>query len=583
MPETNKSNDVREWLSGFSCYLRQHGYNPTSEDGYRAFRMLDMAAGDDDIDDILSLFLAKTEEQARMLPYHRAKFDSRTEQEIQECKDSIDTLQQAQRQEQSTFDKQREHLLSQQSHAQQEAVDKFWREHNGKSQDINLPLTRDDLELVSPEQRELVEALSQSASVDADEQKEASSGQKQSGARTDTGKGKQQSGNKSNGKSDSGVNKETLDIEAVKRALAEAMTNALWNGDLEATGRLDASIKELDNVKSHLNALKLELAKVKEEAAAPFDKQIEDLQKSAREAQKKLESEISRKQLEINKMMKAERELDISMNSALKIKTASASHRLEDDFSSFTQCFDRGSIDKSLTSLSKEEYKNIYNVLCRNATSLYTRMTRNIRTKLTSKVNMSRTIKQACKTGGVPYEIIREKPKPSKAKIVLVLDISGSCSAASKMMLTLMHALSSVFPRGVKVYVFVNRLYDVSDIMSINDVHSAVENVFKLVPTRGVYSDYNEPLRSLWEDHRQDFTRETMCVFIGDARNNRNPSGEEYAKNIARKSKRAYWLNTEPMYQWDTGDSIAGVYEKYMKMIPVLTARDIVKFIEDMR
>lgn len=580
MFETNKSNDARKWLSGFSCYLRQFGYNPTSEDSYRAFRMLDMTADDDDIDDILALFLAKTEEQVRMLPYHRAKFDSRTEQKIQEHKDSIDTLQQTQRQEQSTFDRQREQLLSKRRQAQQEATDKFWQGHNGKSQDIDLPLTREDLELVSPEQRELIEALSQAANVGGDEQEEASSGQKQSEECADTGKGKQQSSNKSNDKS---VNKETLDIEAVKCALAEAMTNALWKGDLEATGRLDASIKELDNAKNHLNALKLKLAKVKEEVSAPFDKQIEDLQKSAREAQKKLESEISRKQLEINKMMKAERELDTSMNSALKIKTASSSYRTEDDFSSFTQCFDSGSIDKSLTSLSKEEYKSIYNVLCRNATSLYTRMTRNIRTKLTAKVNMSRTIKQACKTGGVPYKIVREKPKPSKAKMVLVLDISGSCSAASKMMLTLMHALSSVFPRGVKVYVFVNRLYDVSDIMSINNVHSAIENVFKLVPTRGVYSDYNEPLRSLWEDHRQDFTRETMCVFIGDARNNRNPSGEEYAKNIARKSKRAYWLNTEPMYQWDTGDSIAGIYKKYMKMIPVLTAHDIVKFIEDMR
>ena len=69
---------------------------------------------------------------------------------------------------------------------------------------------------------------------------------------------------------------------------------------------------------------------------------------------------------------------------------------------------------------------------------------------------------------------------------------------------------------------------------------------------------------------------------MGDARNNKNPTGEEYIKNISRKAKKAYWLNTEEFNKWGKADSLAFEYAKYFKMYEILNAADLVNFINIM-
>ena len=64
-----------------------------------------------------------------------------------------------------------------------------------------------------------------------------------------------------------------------------------------------------------------------------------------------------------------------------------------------------------------------------------------------------------------------------------------------------------------------------------------------------------------------EVTGDSYVYFIGDARNNKNASGEDYVKAIARKAKKAFWLNTEPADKWNHGDSIMGTYSKYMTKI----------------
>ena len=76
-------------------------------------------------------------------------------------------------------------------------------------------------------------------------------------------------------------------------------------------------------------------------------------------------------------------------------------------------------------------------------------------------------------------------------------------------------------------------------------------------------------------------TGDSYVYIIGDARNNKNRSGEEYVKAIARKAKKAFWLNTEEMSDWNTGDSIIGAYAKYMtKVAQTTTAAELLGFLE---
>ena len=52
-------------------------------------------------------------------------------------------------------------------------------------------------------------------------------------------------------------------------------------------------------------------------------------------------------------------------------------------------------------------------------------------------------------------------------------------------------------------------------------------------------------------------------------------------KAIARKAKKAFWLNTEKVEEWNHGDSIIGTYAKYMtKVAQTVTPAELLGFLE---
>ena len=78
-----------------------------------------------------------------------------------------------------------------------------------------------------------------------------------------------------------------------------------------------------------------------------------------------------------------------------------------------------------------------------------------------------------------------------------------------------------------------------------------------------------------------EVTGDSYVYFIGDARNNKNASGEDYVKALARKAKKAFWLNTEPADKWNHGDSIMGTYSKYMtKIAQTANPAELLGFLE---
>lgn len=101
------------------------------------------------------------------------------------------------------------------------------------------------------------------------------------------------------------------------------------------------------------------------------------------------------------------------------------------------------------------------------------------------------------------------------------------------------------------------------------------------IPRSGAYSNYELPFRTFYNSNMSKVTGDSYVYIIGDARNNKNRSGEEYVKAIARKAKKAFWLNTEEMSDWNTGDSIIGTYAKYMtKVAQTTTAAELLGFLE---
>ena len=236
---------------------------------------------------------------------------------------------------------------------------------------------------------------------------------------------------------------------------------------------------------------------------------------------------------------------------------------------------------KQMSKLTENEEFMLRQFLLENLLRFKTRLTRNVATLERRNIDIQRTIQYACKTGGLPMQLHYTEQRPSKSNLMLILDVSGSCAASSSMMLTFMYYLQSVFPRGCKAFAFVDSLYDITSLMSADDPDIAIKAAFNKIPVKGVYSNYEVPLRTLWTKHKKDITKDTMIIFMGDARNNKNQTGEYELKNICRKAKCAYWLNTEKTAKWDKMDSIASLYGKYAKMYETTTPADLLWFIQE--
>lgn len=238
---------------------------------------------------------------------------------------------------------------------------------------------------------------------------------------------------------------------------------------------------------------------------------------------------------------------------------------------SFTKTFDK---------LKDDDKSKIKNYLKDNILHFKTKLSRSIHIIEKAQINMLETMQYTCKTGGIPIELHYNRKKPSKTKLILVLDISGSCREASATMLTFMHLLNSTFPKGTKAYVFVNTLYDISELMQNNNIDESIQQVFNTIPNRGIYSNYGKSIKQLWEEHRHEITSDSIIIFMGDARNNSYDPAYETFKNICRKAKRAYWLNTEEFKKWDKQDSVASGYAKYAKMYETINLNELIGFIQ---
>lgn len=332
----------------------------------------------------------------------------------------------------------------------------------------------------------------------------------------------------------------------------------------------------------------MELRKIveqKTEADCQDLKQKEEtLKKELKEKMHQQKKEQERYQKNLRTVEQLMNRIKKSENEKMKLtqKSQSLQHRPEffgKNAVQLTEAHTDPVFQKNFKQLTEKEKQELYYYIRRNLLAFKTRMTRNIFTGQRRTLNLEHTIAEAMRTGGLPMKLLFDQPKRNKADLVLVLDVSGSCKKASELMLNFIGLLKSVFPRGCKAFAFVNSLYDISDIYETDDIETAVDEVLKMIPRSGQYSNYEVPLRMLWEENKKAFTKDTTVIFIGDARNNKNGSGEEYIKNISRRCKHAYWLNTEDHTLWNTADSIASVYGKYALMQQVTTPSELISFI----
>ena len=181
------------------------------------------------------------------------------------------------------------------------------------------------------------------------------------------------------------------------------------------------------------------------------------------------------------------------------------------------------------------------------------------------RVNMRRTMRRSLGAGGVPLDVLHDRPRAHKPELFVLCDISGSVADFSLFTLTLMSALSAEIAR-TRSFVFVDDVDEVTELLASTGHGIEPWQLLRNTNVIGVdgHSDYGRVLERFWREvGDRELHRTSTVIVTGDARTNHKGNGEEWLGRIAERVRRVYWLNPEPRADWDTHDSEMAAYARH--------------------
>lgn len=323
--------------------------------------------------------------------------------------------------------------------------------------------------------------------------------------------------------------KEKIDFNSIKENLEKLMMkNFIEDNNME------------------FNNLLLKTAETVSKVEGEYNKRLNKINKETSELAAKKQSELNDLLLQKNKAVEK-----------VKVKLLAKNHRQELE--------GKGAViellkntDRTVTALSKEEYASLIYYIKANASKFRTKIGSSMKKAKNKQFDYKKTLEQSVKYNGIPLKLYYKKPIVKKFKLFVVLDVSGSVSKYLKVLSAFLFELNTVFNGGIEVYGFVSDLLDFTDEFKKNSLDEAVQCT---LGHRG-YSNYYKALTDFYSECYQRVDKDSIILYFGDARNNKNQSGEELLYNINKRAKYSVWLNPEPKSEWNTGDSVMDIYSR---------------------
>jgi uncharacterized protein len=239
--------------------------------------------------------------------------------------------------------------------------------------------------------------------------------------------------------------------------------------------------------------------------------------------------------------------------------------------------------DADFLNASKEQLAAIRQAVQMLGRKLAARLARKRRHQRRSALDFRRTVRRSLSTGGVPVDLVFRKPHPAKPEVMLIADISSSVAAFATFTLQLAYAIRSEFSR-VRSFVFIDGIEEVTGVFETAPDLAAVTrhiNSQTVAVRLDGHSDYGMVLETFWDQWGPQVRKRTSVIVLGDARNNYHAPRSWVLKSIRERARHLYWLNPEPAYSWDTGDSIVSEYAKHCdKMVECRNLRQLKEFVE---
>jgi uncharacterized protein with von Willebrand factor type A (vWA) domain len=190
---------------------------------------------------------------------------------------------------------------------------------------------------------------------------------------------------------------------------------------------------------------------------------------------------------------------------------------------------------------------------------------------------MRRTLRRSIASGGVPIDIVLKRRHPTKPDLVVLCDVSGSTAQFAPFTLALLHAVHQEF-RRVRSFVFVDGIVEITDVL---ETSPGVLDPRHLLDRRGLMahdgrSDYALAFERFLRTWPDAVGPKTTVIVCGDARSHDRRSAAPAMAELARRSRRLYWLDPEPRAEWNLADSDLALYEMYCtEVFEVSTLRQL--------
>ena len=226
--------------------------------------------------------------------------------------------------------------------------------------------------------------------------------------------------------------------------------------------------------------------------------------------------------------------------------------------------------------LSQFDMKNILTYIRTAAKTFCQTLRKKHETNSCAEIDMKETIRNSMKTDGEIAKIIFRKPIKSKANVILLADISGSCRSSASLALTFMGLMGNAFPGGCHLFSFVNSLHPADRYFKKNSINKAVQKITAEEKSKGIYSDYGRPIKELAQNYKGLFSKQTTLVILGDCRNNKRDLEEESFCWLREHTHQIIVMNNESPQEWGKGDSAAMEYQKLgAKVVSIETTQQL--------
>ncbi len=239
-------------------------------------------------------------------------------------------------------------------------------------------------------------------------------------------------------------------------------------------------------------------------------------------------------------------------------------------------------IDIEFLTASRTELEHMRAAITPLARKLATRLARRRQHRRSGRVNLRTTMRRSLATGGVPFDVAYQRPRPHRPELHVLCDVSGSVADFSVFTLSLVAALSAELPH-TRSFVFVDAIDEITELLRSTDHQIEPWQIMRntnVIGTDG-HSDYGAVLHQFWDRHGSELRPNSTVVITGDARNNYRSPGYGVIDAIGERCRQVFWLNPEPVAEWPTFDSEMERYaQACTQAFEVRNLRQLVEAIE---